>query len=133
MRMIWQYLKTRVFGCQDSRDVGGGQAAQHSTVHRMATQQRILWLPMSAAAGKLRSPDVEKTQGLQATATAMNGSRAKSPIVPGVLLLLSIAGHLAPTWKLLGLPAARGERADPLQATENLQWMSATVVGKSRP
>ena len=25
-----------MFGCQDSREVGGGQAAQHPTVHRMA-------------------------------------------------------------------------------------------------
>lgn len=120
MRTIWQYLKTRLVVKTQERWVEarllnipqctGWPIPQCTTKDSLA--------PMSAVP-KLRSPDVEKTQGSQATAASHEWVKGKNPIVSMAFCFSSsIAGHLAPTWKLLGLPAARGERADPLQATE---------------
>lgn len=77
------------FGCQDSQRWVEARLLNipQCTGWPIPQYNKGPLAPMSAVP-KLRSPDVEKTQGSQAMLLAMNGSRAKPHSVHGVLLLL---------------------------------------------
>lgn len=89
--------------------------------------------PMSAVP-KLRSPDVEKTQGSQATAASHEWVKGKKPhSVHGVLLLLLHRWSFGSNLEATRTACCPWGESRPSTGYRNLQWMSATVVGKSRP
>lgn len=135
MRTIWQYLKTRLVVKTQERWVEarllnipqctGWPIPQCTTKDSLA--------PMSAMP-KLRSPDVEKTQGSQATAASHEWVKGKKPhSVHGVLLLLLHRWSFGSNLEATRTACCPWGESRPSTGYRNLQWMSATVVGKSRP
>lgn len=78
---------------------------------------------------------MEKTQGSQATATRQERATGEEPRgVHGVLLSFLHRRSFGSSLKTArSLSAARGGKEQTSTGYRILQWVSATVVGKSRP